>query len=97
MYSMTPVEQVPVGKARYCRYADTKQWEGFSALFVAAPEILIYDAADQLIVSFDTREAFAAACRGYLEGTQPYTRCTTTSSPKCPTQKSAPSGRWRIA
>jgi hypothetical protein len=70
MYSMTPVEQVRVSKARYCRFVDTKQWEAFSELFIAAPEILIHDAADHLLVSFDTREAFVAACRGYLEGAQ---------------------------
>jgi hypothetical protein len=70
MNFMTPVEQVRAAKARYCRYADTKQWEAFSALFIAAPQILIHDAADHLIVSFDTREAFVAACRSYLESAQ---------------------------
>jgi hypothetical protein len=70
MYQSSPFEQVRASKARYCRYVDTKQWEAFSSLFVAAPDILIYDTADQLIVSFDSREAFVAACRGYLEGAQ---------------------------
>ena len=70
MYSKTPAEQVRTAKAQYCRYVDTKQWEPFAALFVANPEIHIYDAADQLIISFDARDAFIAACRGYLEGAQ---------------------------
>lgn len=68
MSTMTPFEQVRVAKARYCRFVDTKQWEAFSTLFVAAPEILVYDLADQLIVSFDSRDAYVAACQGYLVG-----------------------------
>lgn len=70
MDTMTPIEQVRAAKARYCRYADTRQWEAFSALFVADPQFLMYDVAGQLIYTFDTRDAFVAACRGYLEGTQ---------------------------
>lgn len=70
MNTMTPIEQVRAAKARYCRYADTKQWTAFSALFVPAPRIEVYDAADQLIVAFDTKEAFVAACKGYLVGAQ---------------------------
>lgn len=70
MYPMSPVEQVRASKARYCRYVDTKQWDAFATLFVAAPEILIYDVADQLIVAFAAREDFVAACRDYLAGAQ---------------------------
>lgn len=70
MTTMTPFDQVRTSKARYCRFVDTKQWDAFSALFVAAPEILVYDATDQLIVSFDARDAYVEACRGYLEGAQ---------------------------
>lgn len=67
---MSAFDQVRAAKARYCRHADTKQWDAFASAFVAHPQILIYDAADQLMVSFETREAFVAAARGYLEGAQ---------------------------
>jgi len=67
---MTPIAQVRTAKARYCRFADTKQWQAFAALFVASPEILIYGTDGQLEYSFDTRAAFVAACEGYLAGTQ---------------------------
>lgn len=70
MYSTTPAEQVCTAKARYCRYVDTRQWEGFAALFIDNPEILIYGTDDELLISFDTREAFVSACQGYLEGAQ---------------------------
>lgn len=70
VYTMSAIEQVQASKARYCRYVDTKQWDAFSALFIARPAILIYDAADELIVSFDAREAFVAVCRDYLQGAQ---------------------------
>ena len=70
MYPTTPFEQVRAAKARYCRYVDTKQWEAFSELLVANPRIGIYDTANNLIVSFETREAFVAACQDYLAGTQ---------------------------
>lgn len=70
VYTITAVEQIRNNKARYCRYVDTKQWEAFSTLLVPKPDILIYDAAGQLIISFDNREAFVAACQGYVEGAQ---------------------------
>ena len=57
-------------KARYCRYVDTKQWDKLSALLVARPEILVYDDAGQLAYTFDSRDTYDAAVRGYLEGTQ---------------------------
>ena len=67
---MSAFDQVRAAKARYCRHADTKQWDAFASAFVAHPQILIYDAADQLMVSFETREAYVAAARGNLEGAQ---------------------------
>ncbi|SDH15445.1 MULTISPECIES: nuclear transport factor 2 family protein [unclassified Duganella] len=70
MFPSTSFDQIRAAKARYCRFADTKQWQAFTAVFIARPEILIYDAADQLLISFDTREAFSGAARDYLEGTQ---------------------------
>lgn len=70
MNSMSPIEQVRAAKARYCRFADTKQWDAFAALFVAAPQFQMYDVAGQLIYTFESRESFVAACRGYLEGAQ---------------------------
>jgi hypothetical protein len=68
--SSNPIEQVRAAKARYCRFVDTKQWENFSALLVANPQILVYDAAGQLIFTFDSREVYVDACRDYLEGAQ---------------------------
>lgn len=70
MNSKNQIELVRIAKARYCRFVDTKQWEEFSSLFTAKPEVLIFDVNDQLIVGFDTREAFVGACRGYLTGAQ---------------------------
>jgi hypothetical protein len=67
---MTPIDHVRTAKARYCRYADTKQWDKLSDLLVANPEILVYDAAGQLAYSFDNRDTYDAAVRGYLDGTQ---------------------------
>lgn len=72
MTSTSPIEQVRAAKARYARFVDTKQWDAASALFIGTPQILVYDVANQLIVSFDSREAYVEAyveaCRGYLEG-----------------------------
>jgi len=70
MHTTTAFDQVRAAKARYCRYVDTKQWDAFGQLFTADPDIRIYDTANQLMVTFDRRDMFVAACADYLTGAQ---------------------------
>jgi hypothetical protein len=72
-YTSPPVgaiEQVRLGKARYCRYVDTKQWDAFFDLFIPSPDIKIHDVAGELLFAFTSREAFTASARDYLAGAQ---------------------------
>jgi hypothetical protein len=64
------IDQVRQAKARYCRYADTKQWDAFEDLFIPSPDIRILDVAGELVVAFSSRDLFVAAARDYLAGAQ---------------------------
>ena len=67
---LSAFDQVRLAKARYCRFIDTRQWTEFGQLFVESPDIRIYDAAGELIVSFSSSSAFTGAARDYLTGAQ---------------------------
>lgn len=66
---MSNLDQVRIAKARYCRYADTKQWDAFKALLVPNPDLRFYGPDGELQYSFDNRDDFVAACRDYLAQT----------------------------
>jgi hypothetical protein len=67
---VSAIEQVRQAKARYCRFLDTKQWDAFADLFIAAPEIGIYGTSGDLLAAFSSRDAFVSAAQGYLTGAQ---------------------------
>ena len=64
------IEQVRRAKARYARFLDTKDWDGFVDLFEPAVQVRMFDPAGSLIVSHDDRDSFVAAARAGLEGGQ---------------------------
>jgi 3-phenylpropionate/cinnamic acid dioxygenase small subunit len=67
---LSAIDQVRQAKARYCRYLDTKQWDAFADLFISSPDISVYGAAEELIVSFSSRDMFVSVAREYLAGAQ---------------------------
>jgi hypothetical protein len=66
--SIDNIEQVRRAKARYARFLDTKDWDGFAGLFERAVEVRMFDPAGNTIVSHDNRDSFVAAARAGLEG-----------------------------
>jgi len=62
------IEQVRRAKARYLRFADTKQWAEFAELFVPNPHIRMMSPDGAVLASFDSRNAFVAAAEAYLDG-----------------------------
>jgi hypothetical protein len=64
----SPIEQVRLSKARYCRFLDTKQWQPFVALFVADARACVFDPEGASIAEFHSASAFVNAARQFLEG-----------------------------
>lgn len=64
------IEQVRRAKARYARFLDTKDWNGFAGLFEPAVRVRMFDPDGNTIVSHDDRDSFVAAARAGLEGGQ---------------------------
>ncbi|ADH88614.1 conserved hypothetical protein [Ancylobacter novellus DSM 506] len=64
------IEQVRRAKARYARFLDTKDWDGFAALFEPNVRVRMFDPAGNIIVSHDDRDSFVEAARVGLEGGQ---------------------------
>ena len=67
-YPIDPIEQVRRGKARYCRFVDTRQWDELAALFVPEPTIEMLDPDGNTIAAFSRREEFASVVRNFLDG-----------------------------
>ena len=65
-YPIDPIEQVRRGKARYCRFVDTR--DELAALFVPEPTIEMLDPDGNTIAAFSRREEFASAVRNFLDG-----------------------------
>jgi hypothetical protein len=64
------IEQVRRAKARYARFLDTKDWDGFAGLFEPNVRVRMFDPAGNTIVSHDDRDSFVEAARVGLEGGQ---------------------------
>lgn len=64
------IEQVRRAKARYARFLDTKDWDGFAGLFEPAVQVRMFDPTGNVIVSHDERDSFVNAARTGLEGGQ---------------------------
>ncbi|KQZ69192.1 hypothetical protein ASD55_14270 [Rhodanobacter sp. Root561] len=62
----TVIEQVRAGKARYCRYLDTKQWCDFAELFTPDVHVLVFDPDGKELAAFDHRDAFVKSAREFL-------------------------------
>lgn len=64
------IEHVRRAKARYARFLDTKNWDGFAGLFEPTVQVRMFDPAGNMIVSHDDRDSFVTAARTGLEGAQ---------------------------
>jgi hypothetical protein len=64
----SPAEAVRNAKARYCRFIDTQQWEGFAGLLHPDIKVRMYNPQGATVAAFDTAETFVAATRVFLDG-----------------------------
>lgn len=55
-------------KAKYCRFVDTKNWDGFSSLFVERPSLHFYAPDGELLYEFNDRYEYVRAASTFLEG-----------------------------
>jgi len=62
----TAIEQVRAGKARYCRFLDTKQWSDFAELFMPEVHVLVFGPDGEKVAAFDHRDAFVRSAREFL-------------------------------
>ena len=65
--SIRAKEQVRLGKARYCRYLDTKRWAAFAELFGTNTIARIVDPNGTPVAEFASSIDFVAATRQFLE------------------------------
>ncbi len=64
------IEAVTLGKARYCRFIDTKRWAEFTALFHETPEISFVGPDGDVTAAFNSISEFVALTGPFLDGAQ---------------------------
>jgi len=65
---LTALEDIRRVKARYCRFIDTQDWDGFARLFAKDASMTFYDVGGAVLYSFTGRDDFLASTIEALSG-----------------------------